>query len=175
MKLWVKLGLFLSSYFPMFLILFIKNFYNLYITIVFILVSLYSIFWLSLLVYDSKKDKGKETYHVLNYEDKTTQSLNYLAPYIISFLGFNLDKWQDWTVLVIFLALIFAVYVNSNLIYMNPLLSCVSRRIYQVEVCNPIECESTKNEILLITKKEHIDKNKKIRIKELDWGVFWGE
>ncbi len=169
MRLWVKVVLFLSSYHPLFLILAIKNWYNFYITVIFIIICVYSLLVWAFIV--SKKGTV-ESYKVLKAENKTQESLNYLIPYIISFIGFDLNKWQDWSALAILLSILFVVYLNSDLLYINPILSFFKYKIYKAEVCKPIiGCEETKAEILLITKRDRI-RTDEITVKDIDEGIF---
>jgi cellulose synthase/poly-beta-1,6-N-acetylglucosamine synthase-like glycosyltransferase len=171
MRLWVKVGLFLSSYLPLFLILVIKNWFNLYLTIFITIISIICLFIWIAIINISKKGTA-ESFKVLKAEEKTKESLNYLIPYIISFIGFDLNKWQDWSALVILLAILFVVYLNSDLLYINPLLSFFKYKIYNVEVCKPtMNCEETKAEILLITEKNRIKKDDEITVKDIDEGI----
>jgi len=171
MRLWVKGGLFLSSYLPLFLIMAIKNWFNLYLLLILIFVSLYSLVWFAII--KISKTNTQESYRVLKTEDKMKESLNYLIPYIISFIGFNLDRWQDWFALIILLTILSVVYINSNLIYVNPLLSFFRYKIYHAEICKPsIGCDETKEEIILLSKKKHIKKNEDIVVKGIDQGIF---
>jgi hypothetical protein len=171
MRLWVKVGLFLSSYLPLFLILTIKNWFNRDMLFIFIVATAYSLVWIVIITL--AKIGTAESYKVLKAEDKTKESLNYLVPYIISFIGFDLSKWQDWSALVILLSILFVVYLNSDLLYINPILSFFKYKIYDVEVCKPtIGCEETKAKILLITMKNSIQKDETICIKDIDVNVF---
>jgi len=171
MRLWVKLGLFLSSYLPLFLILMIKNWPNLITIGIFVFVVVYSSVWIAV-IWSSERGTA-EYYKVLKAEDKTKESLNYLVPYIISFIGFDLSKWQDWSALGILLLILFVVSFNSDLLYINPLLSIFKYRVYSIEVCKPaLGCEETKAEILLITKKDSIKKSINLLVKDIDKNVY---
>ncbi len=172
MRLWVKVGLFLSSYLPLFLILVIKNWFNIYMTILIAIISLICLLiWISIIKI-SKKGTA-EAYKVLKSEDKTKESLNYLIPYIISFIGFDLNKWQDWGALIILLTILFVVYLNSDLLYINPILSFFRYKIFSVEVYKPvIGSEGTKFEILLLTKKNRIKRDEELIVKDIDEGIF---
>ena len=173
MKLWVKIGLFLSSYLPLFLILAIKNWFDYRIMLILIVVSIYSLVWI-VIIYKSKKGTS-ESYRVIKADNKSQESLNYIIPYIISFIGFDLNKWQDWSALGILLLMLFMIYLNSELLYINPMLSLFHYRIYSVKVCKPvIGCEDTVSEILLISKKDRIKKNDVITIKDIDGNVMLG-
>lgn len=171
MRIWVKIGLFLSSYIPLFLILFIKNWFNLYLTILFIFVTIYSLVWIILL--NILKKDTSESFTVIKSKNKTKESLEYLIPYIISFIGFDFSKWQDWSSLFILLTILLVVYLNSDLIYTNPMLSFFKFKLFQIEICKPvIDCEKTKSNILLLTKKNTLKTGEKITVKDIDGTLF---
>jgi hypothetical protein len=173
MSLWIKIGLFLSAYSPLFLILTIKNYPYINLIPFFLIIIGYSMIVWGLILYDSKKST-KEFYKVLNVENKTHESLSYLAPYIVAFLSFDFTKWQDITILFIFLLIIFVAFLNSDLIYINPILMFFKRKIYRVEVCkSQIECEKTKREIILISKESKIEIGSNIHANDIDKGVLW--
>lgn len=171
MRFWAKMVLFLSAYFPLFLILTIKNYPNINLVIILLFIMAFSLFVWGLILMDSRKSPG-EYYKILNVENKTHESLNYLAPYLVAFLNFDLTKWQDITVLLIFLLIIFVVYMSSDLIYTNPILSFVKCKIYRVKVCKSNDCESSQKTILLLSKISKFELNEKIRLKSIDKGVF---
>jgi len=136
MKLFVKIGLFLSSYFPLFLILALRDWFNLWAWILVIVVGIFCIFiWL--LLFRVSRSRTSEKYKVINSENRVRDSLNYLVPYIIAFMNFDLNRWQDSTALALLLYILFVVYVNSNLLYVNPLLSIFKYKIYYAEVTKP--------------------------------------
>lgn len=99
MRFRVKTGLFLSSYLPLFLILATKNWFNLYATGLFIFIAFYSCIWF-LIIWVVKKETT-DSFRIIRVENKTKDALNYLVPYIISFIGFDLNRWQDLAALFI--------------------------------------------------------------------------
>ncbi|ACL16001.1 hypothetical protein [Methanosphaerula palustris] len=170
MKFWVNVGLFLSAYLPFFVILAIKNWYNQYVTIVFLIVALYSFVWF-LIIWIIEKNTI-ECYKVVKAENKTKDSLSYLVPYIISFVGFDLTRWQDISALSILLLILFAVYVNSDLLYINPMLSFFKYRVYQVEVSKiAAGCDDSRWDITLLTKRG-IKSDDVIRVWDVSDNVF---
>lgn len=171
MRFWAKIALFLSAYFPLFLILTIKNYPNINLIIILLFIIAFSLFVWGLILRDSRKNPG-EYYKILNVENKTHESLNYLAPYLIAFLNFNLAKWQDVTVLLIFLLIIFVVYLSSDLIYTNPVLAFVKCKIYRVKVCKSNDCETSQKTILLLSRNGKFKLDEEIRLKSIDKGVF---
>ncbi|MDI6719551.1 MAG: hypothetical protein QMD46_08085 [Methanomicrobiales archaeon] len=171
MRLWVKIGLFLSAYLPLFLILAINNWFNLYITGLFVIILVISLIWF--VVVFIVKRTTRESYHVVNVENKAKDALNYVIPYIISFISLDLSKWQDSIALAILLVIIFVVYVQSELLYINPLLFFFGYSLYSLEVCKPsLGCEETKTEITIIAKRK-ISKSDRIEVWEIDEGIAW--
>jgi hypothetical protein len=172
MRLLVKLGLFLSAYLPLFLILAIKNWYSVTATIIFLFVVLYSFIWF-LMIWIVNKETT-DSFNVISMENKTKDALTYLVPYIISFIGFDINKWQDLTALLILLVILFAVYVNSDLLYINPLLALFSYRIYQVEVKKVAAgCEDKKWDITVLS-SEKIKVGDNLKVRDLSDNVFLG-
>jgi hypothetical protein len=75
---------------------------------------------------------------------KAADSLNYIVTYIIPFLDF--DKHKDVMPLLILLVVIGVIYVHSNLLATNPMLSFFGYRLYELS-------SEGKDSFLLITKK----------------------
>lgn len=170
MQLWVKLGLFLSSYLPLFLILAIKNWYNLALNIVLLFVIGYSLIWFIIIRLVNKSTT--ESYTVVKVESKTKDALSYLIPYIISFIAFDIDKMQDIISLIILLLILFVVSINSEIIYVNPILYFIKYDIYDIEACKPyIDCEKSIIKIVLIAKSK-IKKGSTIDVRNVDGNVM---
>lgn len=132
MRFWVKIGLFLSAYLPFFLILTIKNWFNWFVLGILIFATIYSCVWF--LVISTIKKETAEPYKIADIDDKTRDTLTYLIPYIIAFIGFDLSCWQNITALIILIIIVFAVYMNSDLLYFNPLLSLFGYSIYKIKI-----------------------------------------
>jgi len=63
------------------------------------------------------------------------------------------------------LAVIFFVYVHSNLIFVNPLLNICGYKIYDIEA---VESGS----IVLITKRNRLRENEKITVKNMSDNIY---
>jgi hypothetical protein len=151
MSLLIKVGLFLSAYLPLFAILAVKNWYDLLTFALLLGACLYSFVWFLLIWYTQKSTY--ESWTVIKIEDKSKDSLAYLIPYIISFMTVNVGDVRDMASLGILLIILFAVYINSDLLFVNPLLSFLNFKIYTAEVRkNLVGVESTSNIITLITR-----------------------
>jgi len=170
MRSWVKLGLFLSSYLPLFLIFAVRNWPNCLANFILVFVIIYSLVWAAI-IWITKKTT-LESYKVLKVDNKAKDALSYLIPYIISFASFDLAKWQDIGSLFILLAIVFVISMHSELIYINPMLYIFKYRVYDVEVCKPyLGCENSINKIVLIANRE-IKKNTNINIRDLEGNIM---
>jgi hypothetical protein len=130
----------------------VKNWYNPITTAIFFGVVLYSFVWFVIVWFVQKATS--ESFSVTKIEDKTKDSLAYLIPYIISFIAINFSDYRDVLSLGILLLILFVVYINSDLLFVNPLLSFLKFKIYSAEVCKKTAgCEDTVSIITLITKR----------------------
>jgi hypothetical protein len=180
------LFLFGSSYTPLFAIFLIRNFepkigrftqsigdlfqgiyYSFqapFFSLILIAVILSSNITLWLLLRESKKI-GSKSYTVSKSKEKTSDALNYIVTYIIPFFSFNSSKLVDLISLSILLLVIAFVYINSNLIYINPMLSFMGYRIYEVEVNMQLV-------IVIITSKIRLKKNSQVNLVELTEDIY---
>ncbi len=171
-RLLVKIGLFLSAYLPLFLILAIKNWYDVKATAILLFVILYSFIWF-LMIWIVKKETT-DSFKVVSVENKSKDALTYLVPYIIAFIGFDMNKWQDLLALFVLMIILFAVYVNSDLLYINPLLALFSYQVYQVEVKKiAAGCDDNKWDITVIT-SDKMKIGDDIKVRDLSDNVFLG-
>jgi hypothetical protein len=63
---------------------------------------------------------------------KDGEVLSYIAAYLVPFLGIDLTKTNDVVLFCGFLAVLCIVYINSNMLFVNPLLSLT--RFHTLEV-----------------------------------------
>jgi uncharacterized membrane protein (DUF373 family) len=144
--------LFLSSYSPLFLILALKNvdreawetpgrsFLAMLLdsfppfALVLIAVVLVSSAWLYIFLRSAPSRIQRSKWDTTSVaKHKTGDSLNYIITYIIPFLGFSIDNFWDIAAVGILLIVVGVIYVNSNLLYVNPMLSLFGYRIFEVD------------------------------------------
>ena len=64
---------------------------------------------------------------------KDSDTMSYIASYIIPFAATPFDKIDQTIALAIFLVVLCAVYINSSMIHINPLLSLMGYNLYEIE------------------------------------------
>jgi len=85
--------------------------------------------------------------HQIQLQGLSSQSevLGFIVTYIIPFVTFNINTWQDWASLILLLVVVAILYVNSSLIYVNPVLAILGWHTYAVTV-------ATKQRVLITRK-----------------------
>ena len=64
-----------------------------------------------------------EFIRVLDVDDKSSDALGYVMTYVIPFAFQNYSDWVESVSIIFLLIVIYAIYVNSSLILVNPILS----------------------------------------------------
>ncbi len=88
------------------------------------------VLWIYLRVLEGNANTKREV--VQSIQPKEADVLNYIAAYIIPFVTFPFDNWANAIAVAILLGTLGMVYVNSNLIAVNPMLSLMRFKLYEV-------------------------------------------
>ena len=64
---------------------------------------------------------------------KDSDTMSYIASYIIPFAATAFDKTEQVVALAVFLVVLCAVYINSSMIHINPILSLMGYNLYEIE------------------------------------------
>lgn len=127
----VKLSLFLSSFAPLFLLLALR-FEERKLWLPLALLAVLGLFLLSrLLRQRATVQPSPRTF--VNVRDEGAQVAGYLASYILPLLAISKPSWRDLVAYSLFLALYAVVYINSDLMQVNPMLYLDGYRLYAAE------------------------------------------
>jgi hypothetical protein len=131
----MRVLLFLSSYFPLFLIIsvlvFPKNW--LVAVVIFFLDICFVVALWRYLRYCQRKHQ-RAFIRLRNYQQRDSEAMSYIASYVVPFASFSLDIVPQVIALTIFILMLLALYVNSNMIYVNPMLNLVGYHLYEIEI-----------------------------------------
>ena len=146
MRTWLKWILFANAYTPFFLILLIRDFkagawplkdagavWQVFGTpwLSWLLIAVILLSNLALILFLKGFFLAYEPLpQFKNATSKAGDSLNYIVTYIIPFLEF--DTTKDFLPLLILLTVIGVIYVHSNLLATNPMLSLCGYRVYEL-------------------------------------------
>ena len=63
------------------------------------------------------------TVETTSVQPKSGEVMSYVVTYLIPFLDFDLGKTEDMVALLILLVVLAVIYINSNMVTVNPVLS----------------------------------------------------
>jgi hypothetical protein len=69
---------------------------------------------------------------VTKAKSRSSEVVNYTIPYMISFVAFDLSKWQDLLSLTLFLSILCLLSIRSQSIFINPILAALGYGLYDV-------------------------------------------
>jgi hypothetical protein len=148
--LWLEASVFMSSYYPLFLILFIRDVDESTVGIQFGLDS-WSVnvsFWaLTLLTLSSfstlivgplmrkllTHQEGGHAIKVEGADQVRGDMLNYTLPFLIGLFAFDYNSWQSISSLLIFLMFIFSFVHKEQISLLNPMFLLMGIRLYNIK------------------------------------------
>lgn len=83
---------------------------------------------------------------IITAKSRSSEVVNYTIPYMISFVAFDLNLWQDITSLILFLSVLCLLSIRSQSIFINPILSAIGYGLYD---CRYSEGGITKECVML--------------------------
>jgi hypothetical protein len=125
-----------------------------------------SIFTFSKLEKDSKNG---DIVTIINVDNKNSESAGYIATYITPFLYQGFDGWYELAVFIFLMIIIYIIYVNSNMILINPILNIVYP-IFQIEYK---EQNGKERNALIITRNKYLIEDTKIKIYPIGFKLFY--
>ena len=177
--------LFFIAYYPLFLILLIqnsklidrifawdfKNFKFIELNDVFIWGIILGLIIFAIITIFLKFQNNTNTiqYKVLSIKDISHETLNYILTYLIAFLSLDMNSPKMILSIILLLFIIGVIYINSNMLYVNPILQLLGYSIYELTVTRhniDDECR-----IIAISKIGKIKKNEYIDISLVNEGV----
>jgi hypothetical protein len=131
----MRVLLFFSSYFPLFLIIGILLFSKSWIaTVVIFFLDAFFVFALWQYLRACERTHQRSFIKLRDYHQRDSEAMSYIASYVVPFASFSLDAIPQILALTIFILMLLVLYVNSNMIYVNPMLNLAGYHLYEIEV-----------------------------------------
>lgn len=149
--------LFLSSYAPLFLILAMRGWReNRHLAVTLGIIALLSI--LALIIFLQYARKLQPSLMVIvSVKSRDGDVMSYIVTYLLPFLAIKLSDSMDIASLGLLLFVVGILYVNSNLIHTNPILSIMGYHLFEIE-------DENKKTTTLICKRSYVKTGSKIRV-----------
>jgi hypothetical protein len=155
--------LFFSSYVPLAAIFFV-----LYIgkenlaAILALCAVVFGVVGLLWILHSSKSSAESTTRTIVEYRRDGSEVMGYIAAYLIPFVGFALDNLRQDLALAVFCAVLAYLYVNTDMLHINPTLHLFRYHVFEVTFESGIvQHLITKSDIARddVIKVVHIDRN----------------
>lgn len=146
LRFWVKICLFLVSYFPLFIIIGILHYDNLAILPIVVIASIVGFAGLFITFYVLNRISG-EYKKSTTVKPATKINFQYFLAYIIPFIAIDIDSTRQllaYSVLFVFLGIL---YIRTELIYVNPTLTMLKYNLFKMKINN--------EDVMLITKNSY--------------------
>lgn len=164
-NLLTKLTLFLSSYLPLWLI-FAVQFHAKHHSIVAGIVGGFAVFCLlGLFGYISKaKAINPVSLKIAGLNRRDGEAMSYIVSYLLPFIALPSSNTGDLISLGIFIVVLAVLYINSDMIHINPVLNLMGWHIYEVE--------KDSGQICTVISKQKIRVNQEIQVGQIGDDLF---
>jgi hypothetical protein len=129
-SVWVRLRLFVGSYVPLWVIIALRQESSASMWFFVALAVSGAVSTLLILVDVHRLEPGP--YRVADVADRGSEVAGYLATYLLPFVMATSPSARDLAAYALFLAVMACVYVQSNMVAINPLLYLARRRVHTV-------------------------------------------
>lgn len=102
---------------------------------------------------------------VTSFTRHDSEVMGYIASYLVPFVTFPLSNLKQIIALLLFVGVLLVIYVHSNMIYINPVLSLVGYRLYEIEI------EQSQRSHYYIARKP-LERNREIRFVLLSDDIY---
>jgi len=127
-----RLLLFLSSYFPLSLIFFVILVQeHRKVATGILAVGLGGLVWM-LLYLRKAQTLGGVQLKIATFHRRDAEAMAYIVTYIIPFLVIPFHGWKEGIALAIFFVVLGILYVNSNMVHINPMLNLFGYHLYEI-------------------------------------------
>lgn len=122
--------------------------------------------------------KNGDPVRITRINNKSGESIGYIATYIVPFMFQGFDTLFEFIAVIVILALIFRIYVNSPLLLVNPILS-ITHGLYEVEYSStttPRDGSTTTARIRVgyaISKNKQLDEDDRILLYSIGHRLFY--
>ena len=133
----VRLLLFLCSYSPLTLIICILQYGIWWLWVVIVLgvvVCVCSVAFTGFFFAWKRRTEQVRTKRLQEFSSHDSEVMSYIASYLIPFVTFSLDGVKQVFTLLIFIGVLAVIYVRSNMIYINPMLSLAGYHLYEIKI-----------------------------------------
>ncbi len=133
LSIFTRILLFISSYFPLLMIFTLQNWKTHGVwSLIPAIVGAVSLLGLAAFLHFVSTTSPR-VQQVVQVQRKDAEVMAYIISYVFPFLGLNFNDPMNVISLGIFFAILGVIYINSNMIHINPTLNIFGYHIYEIE------------------------------------------
>ena len=174
LRSYIKLVMFITSYIPLYIVLAIEQFTQIYTLLFLVFVSIISLVTLLLTIHTASRIAGFPDIGIKRIHRSGEDAILYLLTYIIPLVSLQYNSFAaNLAVLFIFLTIGY-LYIKADLIYINPILNILGYNTYigNTEQDNNFHIKTEESVIIISKRKANaVYGNKMIRLAE---NVYFG-
>ncbi len=172
-RLLIRCILFFSSYFPLMSIFSIFLWRkHLHSALGILGFGIFCLLVMALYFFRQLRRGGVSQTKITEVQRRDENVMAYIASYLIPFVTFPLDSLEQTLALLVFIGVLLIVYVNSNMVYINPMLNLVGYHLYEITIETDkmsrylITCQSVKPDrtLYFVEIGDHICLEKRMKI-----------
>lgn len=192
-----KLVLFITSYSPLFILIAVKQICDniqilcwggislatietfltkCWLSVALIIVSILGFLGCKVLFSNLKKDvKNGDNVTLINISNRNSESIGYIVTYIIPFMFQGFNTAYELFAMLFLLFIIYHIYINSNLLLVNPFLSFFKYSIFEIEYEE--QNGKRRNGMIIIRNADigNIEEDAYIKIYSIGFKLFFAE
>ena len=118
--------------------------------------------------------KNGQTVKVTKINNRNSEAVGYIATYIVPFLASDFTSCYECLIFVVVMALIYVIYINSNMILINPLLS-IWYSLLEVEYKTVGDSSEELHDALIITDNKNFKENVNYQMYPIGFKLYYGK
>lgn|SRR5574344_1682394 len=189
-----QFALFATSYIPLFFLIIVRQIMDNYkyltwgglsvdsiyvcvqkfgLSILSLFVVIFGLIGCKFLLYNLEKDSTNGDYVTLTkVNNRNSESIGYIATYVFPFLFQGFDGWYEFFAIPFLMVIIYGIYINSNMILINPLLS-LRYSLFEIEYND--HNGVNRNGLMIIKNKQFCKEDVQVKIYEIGFKLFYGK
>lgn len=138
-------------------------------------VSIVSIIGMIVLMHNLKTNlKNGQITRITKISNRNSEAIGYIATYIVPFFASDFSSLFECGIFVIVMVLIYTIYINSNMILINPILS-LWYSLLEVEYKIVGDSSEEVHDALIITNTKNIKENVNYQMYPIGFKLYYGK
>ena len=138
-------------------------------------VCVVGIIGISVLIYNLERNiPNGQVANVVKINNRNSEAIGYIATYIVPFLASDFSSLLECCIFIVIIVLIYTIYINSNMILINPLLN-MKYSLLEIEYQNVGDSSKETYDALIITDTKDFNEKVDYNIYQIGFKLYYGK